>query len=427
MNKTIIKSDILNEQYYSFTHDSGLKILLYPMEGFSSSYALFGTKYGSVNSAFKTQHDAEFTRVPEGIAHFLEHKLFESEGGSDFDAFSLFAKTGASANAFTSFDKTCYLFSTTENFEESLKILLDFVQSPYFTEQTVEKEQGIIGQEIKMLEDMPDRRVFFNMLKAMYEINPARVDICGTVESIAKIDSDLLYKCYNTFYNLNNMVIAITGNFNPDTAIKVIEGMVTVKEKITITTEEFIEKPNVLNKHVEDKFQISLPLFCFGYKEQPVAEKDIVKTNVLYNIIVDSVVGKGSRLYKELYDEGHINREFGKEVFCGCNYMAIIFSGESRTSDVVMHRINQEIQVFKKDGISVEAFTRLKKALYGQSIVDFNDVEEVAVNLVSSYMLGNSGYELLDLISEITLDDVNYLLRNSFNEDYMTMSLLNPL
>lgn len=427
MNKTIIKSDALNEQYYSFTHESGLEILLYPMEGFSSSYALFGTKYGSIDSTFKTQHDTEFTTVPEGIAHFLEHKLFESEGGPEFDAFNLFAKTGASANAFTSFDKTCYLFSTTENFEESLKILLEFVQSPYFTDKTVEKEQGIIGQEIKMYEDMADNHVFYKMLEMMYEVNPVRINIAGTVESISKIDADLLYKCYNTFYNLNNMVIAITGNFDVDTALKIIESNLKTKEKIVITRGEVNEKPEVVSHRYEEKFQVSLPQFCFGYKEKPVAEKDLVKTNILYNIILDSVVGKSSELYKKLYDEGHINSDFGKDVFCGPNYMTNIFSGESRTSDVVMKRINDALQETKKTGISEEAFTRLKKAAYGHSIVNYNDVEEVAVNLLSSHFLGINGFGILDAISSATLEEVNSLLRSSFNEDYISISVLNPL
>lgn len=176
------------------------------MKGFSSVEALFGTKYGSINTMFKTSDDAEYTTVPEGIAHFLEHKLFENE---DCDVFELYAKTGASANAFTSFDKTCYIFSSSHNYQDSLRILLDFVQKPYFTKENVDKEQGIIGQEIKMTNDNPDWRLFFNLLRGMYHNHPVKIDIAGTVESIAEIDADLLYKCYNTFYNLNNMVLSI--------------------------------------------------------------------------------------------------------------------------------------------------------------------------------------------------------------------------
>ena len=201
-------------------HPSGLDIYICEMEGFSTIEALFGTKYGSINTMFKTNADKEYTTVPEGIAHFLEHKLFENE---DCDVFNLYAKTGANANAFTSFDKTCYLFSCSKNYKESLGILLDFVQKPYFTPESVAKEQGIIGQEIKMCDDNPNWRVFFNLLNCLYHNHPVKIDIAGTVESIAEIDAELLYKCYNTFYNLNNMVLSIAGNINAEEVLEICD------------------------------------------------------------------------------------------------------------------------------------------------------------------------------------------------------------
>ena len=188
-----IKSDRIGDRYYEVDHPSGLKIFVYPKENNNSTYAVFGTRYGSIDTCFQSTEDREPNKVPAGIAHYLEHKLFESEDG---DAFARYAKTGASANAYTSFDKTCYLFSCTENVYESLEILLDFVQSPYFTEQTVKKEQGIIGQEIRMYDDDPQWRVMFNLLRAMYHTHPVKIDIAGTVESIAEITPELLYKSY---------------------------------------------------------------------------------------------------------------------------------------------------------------------------------------------------------------------------------------
>ncbi len=198
-----IKSQLTGDKYYKVKHKSGLNIYVYEKEGYNSTYAVFGTRYGSINTTFSSNGGEKMT-VPDGIAHYLEHKLFECEDG---DAFAKYAKTGANANAFTSFDKTCYLFSTTDNFKESLEILLDFVQRPYFTEETVAKEQGIIGQEIKMYDDSPEWRVMFNLLEIMYHNHPVKIDIAGTVESIAKITPELLYKCYNTFYNLTNMAL----------------------------------------------------------------------------------------------------------------------------------------------------------------------------------------------------------------------------
>ena len=212
-----IKNEVLNEGYYEIDSDSGLKIFVYPKPKHNSTYAIFGTKYGSIDCAFKID-DSETVKVPEGITHYLEHKLFESEDG---DAFSKYAKTGASANAYTSFDKTCYLFSTGDNFDESLKILLDFVQQPYFTEQTVQKEQGIIGQEITMYDDDPGWRVYFNLLRAIYHKNPVRIDIAGTIESISHINAELLYKCYNSFYNLHNMVLVVCGNVTPEQVLSI--------------------------------------------------------------------------------------------------------------------------------------------------------------------------------------------------------------
>ncbi len=214
MQKQIFESEI-GESYIKAVHPSGLKIYILEKPQYNSAYAVFGTKYGSIDTCFSV--NGEKTQVPEGIAHFLEHKLFESEDG---DAFTKYAATGAYANAYTSFDRTCYLFSCSDRFYDNLGILLDFVQSPYFTAETVQKEQGIIGQEIRMYDDSPDWRVMFNMLLAMYKNHPVRIDIAGTVESIAEIDDKLLYKCYNTFYNPSNMFICIAGNVNSEKVLR---------------------------------------------------------------------------------------------------------------------------------------------------------------------------------------------------------------
>ena len=217
---TTISSPNTGDKYTHIHHKSGLEILVCEMEGFSTTEAMFGTKYGSINTQFKTAADKDYCTVPEGIAHFLEHKLFENE---DCDVFDLYAKTGASANAFTSFDKTCYFFSCSDNFKASLEILLSFVQSPYFTPESVAKEQGIIGQEIRMCDDDPGWRVFFNMLCGLYQKHPVRIDIAGTIESIAQITDDLLYRCYRTFYNLHNMVLAVAGNCTVDEVLEVAD------------------------------------------------------------------------------------------------------------------------------------------------------------------------------------------------------------
>ena len=245
--KQLVVNERTGEKYYYIKHPSGLSIYVMEMEGYNTAYALFGTKYGSINTTFKTKKDADYVTVPEGIAHFLEHKLFENE---DCDVFELYAKTGASGNAYTSFNKTAYLFSCTSNFKESLSILLDFVQKPYFTQATVDKEQGIIGQEIKMCEDNPYRAVLFNLLKAVYYKHPIRIDIAGTVESIAKIDADLLYRCYNTFYNLHNMVLSVAGNCKVDDVLEVADKLLKPCEDFELppTSRQASHKANAFAK-----------------------------------------------------------------------------------------------------------------------------------------------------------------------------------
>ena len=226
-----VKSERLGESYFEIDHPSGLKILVYPKKNYAATYAVFGTRYGSIDTEFRLNGEEKFTCVPEGIAHFLEHKLFESE---DLDAFERYAKTGASANAYTSFDKTCYLFSCTGKFQESLEILLDFVTHPYFTEKTVQKEQGIIGQEIQMCRDEAGWEALFSLLRAMYKTHPVRIDIAGTVESIAEITPELLYKCYETFYNFSNMVLCVAGNVTPDEVLSVADRLLKPQKPIEI-------------------------------------------------------------------------------------------------------------------------------------------------------------------------------------------------
>lgn len=424
MKKEIIECSAINEKYYKLSHESGLTILLYPMAGFSSSFALFGTKYGSIDTTFKTQNDADFETVPEGIAHFLEHKLFESEDG---DAFELFSKTGACANAFTSFDKTCYLFSATQKFEESLSILIKFVQSPYFTQKTVEKEQGIIGQEIRMYDDDPDNNVFYGLLEALYQNNPVRINIAGTVSSIAKIDADLLYKCYKTFYNLNNMTVAVAGNFDVETAINIIEKNLKPCEKIEVTTQTPEEPRQIVTKTVEKEFEVSIPLFNFGYKEVSVKEDLELEYQMKYGIIINIIAGKASDLYKEMYNNSLINSTFSSEVFSGRGFLSVIFGGESHNPYEVMERVKKEIVKYKENGIDNETFERVKKSTYGRAIMNFNDVEDIATDLLSMHMTNNNIYDTITILSKLKLEDINELLKLSFNEEYLAISIINPI
>ena len=251
-----VVSERLGEKYYEISHESGLKMFVYPKENYSSSYVIFGTRYGSIDTQFKLGTDSEYTAVPEGIAHFLEHKLFESE---ELDAFARYAKTGANANAYTSFDRTCYLFSCSENLKANLEILMDFVTHPYFTEQTVQKEQGIIGQEIKMTEDDPMWASLFLLLGAMYKNHPVQIEIAGTVESISHITADLLYRCYDVFYNMSNMAFCAVGNVDAETVLEVADRLLPKKPPIKIERKFFDEPDAVNTPYAEKKMAVNTP------------------------------------------------------------------------------------------------------------------------------------------------------------------------
>ncbi len=416
-----IKNELLKDSYYEIDHSSGFKIFVYPKENYSSTYAVFGTKYGSIDTCFKKEGEKEFTTVPEGIAHFLEHKLFESE---ELDAFARYAKTGASANAYTSFDKTCYLFQCSGNFEASLEILLDFVSNPYFTEQTVQKEQGIIGQEIRMYEDEPGWESLFVLLRAMYHNHPVRIDIAGTVESISHITADLLYECYDTFYNPANMALAVAGNVTVEQVLKVADKMLKPKNSQTVERKFRIEPESVVESYAERHLSVAMPIFAIGFKENVQTPTRTLKESMESGILLDILAGPTSSLYEELLKDNLINTTFDTEYFEGYGYSAHIFNGESSEPQKVRERINQEISRVMKDGVDREAFKRIKKKHYGSLIMDFDSVDSISNSLVSAYFNGEGLYDQLKLLESITAEDIDRRLRTAFNIENSSMSVI---
>lgn len=421
MNITEHKSDILNEKYYLINHPTGLKIYVMPKENYSSAYAVFGTKYGSIDTRFKRSDKNEWTEVPEGIAHFLEHKLFESE---DLDAFARYAKTGASANAYTSFDKTCYLFQCSNNFEDSLEILLDFVQNPYFTPETVQKEQGIIGQEITMYYDVPGWMSSFNLLRCLYHKHPVRIDIAGTVESIAQITDKLLYDCYNTFYNLHNMALAVVGNVTVEQVLNVCDKYLKPAEPLSIE-KSFEDEPDTIVKNYEEyHLAMSVPVFSFGYKEackKPIqSQKDYIETNILLSVIA----GRTSKLYNDLYNEGLLNDNFSTEYFIGYGYEAVMFEGESKDPQAVADAIKAEIARLKKDGIDKEQFETVRRALYGKEIMSYNDIDSVANSFIACDFNEWDIFEAMDIYRNVTAEDIQNRLNSMMSEDKSALSVV---
>lgn len=421
--KQEIRSERVQESYQKIDHPSGLTLLLYPMEGFSSAYAMLTTDYGSVDMAFRTDPQADFTRIPAGTAHFLEHKMFENEDG---DAFAKYAATGASANAFTSFDKTSYLFGCADHFEESLRILLEFVTTPYFTQQTVSKEQGIIGQEIKMYDDNPDWRVLFNLLKAMYVKHPIAIDIAGTVESIAEITADSLYETYRAFYNLRNMVLTVAGSFSPDAVVRIADEMLRPAPHLQLER-DFVQEPEqVAQKRIEQKFPVASPMFALGLKVCPADPKTNAANSIVNEIVNEVLAGDASPLYRRLYDSGLINATFDSETDCGKDFSAVIFSGESKDPDRVAREILQEIERIQKEGIDPAAFERGKKAVYGRYIRMLNRPDSIANAMVGAHFSGLGLYDLLEIAANATQEQAQQRLTEDYRTENASLSVISP-
>ena len=425
MHNKLISSQEIRQSYSVIRHPSGLTILLCPMQGYSTAYALFAAKVGSIDTTFKTGEDADFVTVPAGIAHFLEHKMFECEDG---DAFARYAKTGASANAYTSFDRTAYLFSCSDYFEESMEILLDFVSRPYFTPETVAKEQGIIGQEIRMYDDSPGWRSMVGLLEALYQHNPVKLDIAGTVESIAQIDAGLLYRCYRTFYNLHNMVLAVAGNFEAQTVVDLADRILPKAAEIQIQRQVVDEPREVVSHLARMRLPVSTPQFEIGFKGLPGTEKENLLHQVQNEVLMEILCGESSPLYRRLYDSGLINATFEYEVLGGRDYMVCMYGGESRDPQEVYRQLCEEARRMRREGIDPKAFARCRKAAYGRYIGMFSRVDAVASLLVLSHFSGlDNMYQLLDALRGMTPADLERRLEEDFDPQYSAISIIDPV
>lgn len=423
ITKKLIKNDILHESYIEAVHSSGLRIYILEKPEYTSAQAIFGTRYGSIDTKFRLADRDEFTSIPEGTAHFLEHKLFESEDGN---AFERYAVTGAYANAYTSFDRTCYLFSCTSRFEENFAILLDFVRHPYFTAETVEKEQGIIGQEIRMYDDEPNWRVCFNLLTALYSRHPVRIDIAGTTESIAEITADMLFECHRTFYNMSNMFICVAGKVNADEVLAQIDREIDDAEPKEVIRGLHDEPRGICKPYIEQKLAVAKPLFNLGFKEACDTPEKTLKERIVTSVLLEIIAGKSSALYERLMDEGLINDGFGTEYFNGFGYAAEIFDGESSDPEKVAAEIKAEISRLRRDGIDEKDFTRAKNSLYGQMVMQYNVIDNIVSALVSAAMTGDGLFDEMDVFASLTLDDVTECLNNQLREEYSALSVILP-
>ncbi len=417
----------INETIYCGVHSTGLGVFVIPKPGFSKKYAIFGTKFGSVNNKFVPLGESEPISVPDGVAHFLEHKMFEQSDGSN--AFDKFSKYGANANAYTSFTCTCYLFSCTQNFNESFEHLLKYVQEPYFTDENVSKEQGIIGQEIRMYDDEGSWQVAINMLKALYHNNPVRIDIAGTVESISQITKDTLYKCYNTYYNPSNMAVTVCGDVDPDEIFNIVESCIDNDRPSGQVTSVFPDEPeSICQSYIETKSAVALPLFSLGFKDNVKAKGDeLLKREIAINIISKLICGKSSSLYTRLYESGLINEEFGFDIMVEELFSCAAMCGESNDPKAVQSAIVDEINRVRKEGFDKDALQRVKKAYLGSFLRGFNDVEQIAGSVERNILSGVNIFNFGKVHSEVDMDYINKVFDEVFREDTMAMSVVWPI
>ncbi len=423
MNKQIIECKELNETNYIYTLDSGLRIIISPKKGFTKTCMMFGTNFGSVINKY-TDSEGNIHLLPDGIAHFLEHKLFESEEG---DAFTKYAQTGGNANAYTSFNHTVYYFTCTDKFYENADILLELMQTPYFTKENVDKEQGIIGQEINMYLDNPGWRVFFNMLQAMYHTCPVRIDIAGTVETISYITPELLYDCYNKFYNAGTLCISICGDIDPDKTYEYIASKLDrIKPAANTSLITDTEDKSVYKKEIYQNLDVNIPLFNIGFKDNQtgLSGDEMIKKIVIGKISLDLLFGKSSKFYNDLYNSGIINDSFDTEYVCENEFSHSIISGESTTPEKVKEEIIKEIRK-NINNISETDLNRQKILNKSSHIRSFNNPESVASANLEGIFNNFNNYKFDKIIDEITVEDINNHIK-TMTEDLCVLSVILP-
>ncbi len=417
----------LQEKLYYEKMANGLQVYILPKPEFNKTYATFTTKYGSIDNHFMSIKNEEM-KVPDGIAHFLEHKLFEKEDG---DVFQLFSKQGAAANAFTSFTRTAYLFSCTSDVEKNLETLINFVQEPYFTEETVEKEKGIIGQEIKMYDDNPDWRLYFGAIESLYKNHPVHIDIAGTVESIADITKDLLYDCYETFYHPSNMLLFIVGPVNPEVIMTLVrnnQDMKDYREKPEV--ERFFDnEPTDRNEKKKIiKMSVQTPKCLVGIKADNPSRQgnELLKNELAISLLLDYLFGKGSDKYQELYEQGYIDDSFSFDYSEEYGFGFGMIGGDTKFPEELAKEIQQVLLSVQENRISADVLERVKKKKIGSFLRALNSPEFIA-NQFTRYAFNEmSLFEVVPTLEGITAEDIMNIAESFLKEERISVCQVLP-
>ena len=412
----------IGESVYQETLPNGLQIFVVPKPGYTKKYAFFATRYGGMDTRF--QLDGQWLDTPAGIAHYLEHKMFDTEEGN---ALQELAKNGAEPNAFTANAMTGYYFDSTDHFEENLEILLSFVSVPYFTEESVAKEQGIIGQEIRMIEDNPDWQIYTRMLQALYSKSPARTSIAGTVESISHITAETLYDCHKAFYTPSNMVLTVVGDVDPIHVVDLARRILPREGGPVIPRDYGDEPETVAERETSCAMEVSCPQFLAGFKCRPAQDgEEYMRLALIGDMACDILLGDSSPLYLRLYDEGRINTSCGGsfEMMPGIAYLYA--GGDSKDARAVTAAIQKEAERLAREGIDEDFYQRIRKASFGANLRGLNSFENIAVSLSEGYFHDYDPFRFPQVFDSITKSDVEAFLRDNILPERMVLSEITP-
>ena len=413
----------IGEEVFRATLPNGLPVYIVPKKGFSRKYALFATRYGGMDMRF--EKDGQWLDTPAGIAHYLEHKMFDTEEGN---ALQELAKNGAEPNAFTSNAITCYYFDATEKFYESLEILLSFVSVPYFTDESVQKEQGIIAQEIGMIEDNPEWQVYKQLMQALYHTSPARTPVAGSVESISHITAQTLYDCHKAFYTPANMCLVVVGDVKPERIIASANQILPAKSGPLIRRDYGAEEELTAAEHfVSAAMEVSMPTFLVGFKCPPQhGGEQQHRFTAIGELACDVLMGESSPLYARLYAEGLINGSFGAafDLLPGASY--VYAGGDSKDPQAVAEAILAEARRLVSQGVDGDYYRRVVNAHFGAALKALNSFESIAVSMAEGCFQGYDPYRFPEVYDSITVEDVLDFLRQNMTRDHMALSVITP-
>lgn len=402
---------------------NGLDICVIPKQAYGKQFAFFAARCGGMDTKIFSR-DGGWSDIPAGVAHYLEHKLFDTEDGS---VSAEFAESGASDNAFTAADMTGYYFDCTCDFEKNLKLLLNFVSNPQFTEESVQKEQGIIAQEICMDEDDPYSELYYKMMELLYAEHPIRKRIAGTTDSIAKINADLLYYCHKTFYHPGNMVLCVAGNVDPERIVQIAQEILPDPVSVTIDHEYGRGEPSgAVGKFAQWSMPVSSPLFNIGIKCEPPGKGNSLKQRFVAELACDVLFGPSSVLYNRLYDEGLINTSFGGDYECVPGAAYILISGESRNPKKVRAEILKEAERLAANGIDGTFWDRLVRAAYGAAVRRLNSLEDICIEVVQTHFDDEDYLRFPELFQSIKKEDVQKILKEWCTEERTALAIVTP-